>query len=90
MLLVKLQLSSFWLVWAGIKNLVVVPEGEGEVCGIGIALSDQEGPISSPGLRTVIMDLPLRHHPAVRHVTVKPRLRIVQILILRKTTKTLH
>lgn len=66
--------SSSWLAGCEIKKLDVVPEGEGEVCDIGITLSDQEGAISSPSLCTVVVDQSLGHQPALLHATMEPRL----------------
>lgn len=81
----KLQPSSFWSGWPQDQELGCgVPEGEGGVWDIGVALSDQEGAISSPGLCTVILDQTLSHQPAVLHATVKPGLWAVQVLLLRK------
>lgn len=61
-----------------------VPEGERIVCNEGIALSDQEGAVSSAGLFTVLLDQPLGHLPAFLHATVEPRLRAVKVLILKR------
>lgn len=55
-----------------IKNLDMLPEGQGEVCDICVTLSDQEGGISTPSLCAVIVDQSLGHQPALLHVTMKP------------------
>jgi len=67
------------------KVLDVVPEGEGE----GVTGSDQEGAVSAPGLHTVVVDQPLGRHPAFLQAAVEPRLRTVQVLVLRKRRATL-
>lgn len=78
--------------WADhkIKNLDVVPEGEGEVCDIGITLSDQEGAISPPDLCAVIVDQTLAHQPALLHAAMKPGLCIVVLKKMSSFFSYLH
>ncbi|TNN53342.1 hypothetical protein EYF80_036496 [Liparis tanakae] len=62
------------------KVVGVAPEGEGE----GVAGPDQEAAVAAPGLRAVVVDQPLGRQPALLQAAVEPRLRAVQVLVLRR------
>lgn len=59
-----------------------LPEGQGVAEGASVARSDQEGAVLSPRLGAVLVDQPLGHLPSLSHLTVKPQLRTVQVLVL--------
>lgn len=52
----KTTVLNFLVFVYKIKKWEVIPEGEGKVCDIGVALSDQKGAISSPSFCAVILD----------------------------------
>lgn len=64
------------------RILSTLPEGQGVAEGASVARSDQEGAVLSPRLGAVLVDQPLGHLPSLSHLTVKPRLRTVQVLVL--------